>query len=317
MLLNAIYIILGLFFLIWSADKFIDGASDIARYFKVSPIIIGIFIVGIGTSSPEILVSVLSAIEGKAELAVGNAVGSNIANIALIMGITALAIPITVNQSFIKKEFLILIAVSFLGFFVIQDKYFSRFDALILFLSLIFFFIFMFNNALKDKNINKIVDDNEHIINIKKSLLWCFTGLFILIISSKLLVEGAVNIATYFGVSELVIGLTIVAIGTSLPELASSLIAVKKNQGELVIGNIIGSNIFNLIAVLPFAGIIKPFEISEEVLSRDFPFMLCLTILFLIVCYSTKGNGKINRIEGGFLLSSFMLYQGYLIYSLI
>lgn len=317
MFLSILYIFFGIIGLIWSSNIFIDNSSNIAKYYKVSPLIVGILVVGIGSTAPESLVSFISALKGTPELALGNAIGANIVNISLVIGISAILIPITIRRDFIKKEFFFLLGVTFLVYILIQDGYFSRFDSVILLLTFAFFIIYMLNNVLKNnelKNEECVVNEN---INIKKSFLLSLFSLSILIICSNFIVEGAVDIAMFFNISEVLIGLTILAVGTTIPELSTTIVGLKKKQTELVIGNIIGANIFNLILALPIAGIVSPFVIPEEVIYRDFPFMIFLTLVFLVVCYSTKDNAKINKIEGLLLLFSFILYQIYLIYHLI
>lgn len=307
-LINCLWILIGLIGLGYSADKFVYGASNISLNIGIPSIIVGVIIVGIGTSAPEILVSANAALDGKSELALGNAIGSNIANIAFIIGITALIIPIVVAKQLIKKEFAMMIGVTLLGAFLISDGMLSRFDALIMFGALIFIMYFMVSSAKAEKDKPTEVSKKPE-IPLKKSILITLLGMGFLVAFSKLLVFGAVNVATAFGVSELVIGLTIIAIGTSLPELAASLAAARKGCPDLAIGNVLGSNIFNILAVIGIASFISPFEVSQDVLSRDLPLLILLSFAFILVAFSPKGDGKINRFEGFSFLTIFITYM--------
>jgi cation:H+ antiporter len=311
MALDFLWIVLGLVGLVLSADKFVLGASNISLNLGIPSVIVGLVVVGIGTSAPEMLVSANSALAGKPELALGNALGSNIANIAFILGVTALIVPIIVSKALIKKEFLLMIGTTFLGAFLISDGLLSRFDALIMVLALVFIMYFLVSNAMnspKQEHVEGEVPEEAE-MSLMKSIVVTLVGMGFLIGSSKLLVLGAVNIALSFGVSELVIGLTIVAVGTSLPELSASISAALKGKADLAIGNIIGSNIFNILAVLSIASAIEPFNVPEDVLVRDLPILLLLTIGFLLVAFSPKGDGKINRFEGFIFL---LIFIGYL-----
>lgn len=311
-LINCLWILIGLVGLGYSADKFVYGASNISLNVGIPSIIVGVIIVGIGTSAPEILVSANAALDGKSELALGNAIGSNIANIAFIIGVTALIIPIVVAKQLIKKEFAMMIGVTLLGAFLISDGMLSRFDALMMLGALIFIMYFMVSSARAEKDKPTEVSDKPE-ISLKKSILITILGMGFLVAFSKLLVFGAVNVATAFGVSELVIGLTIIAIGTSLPELAASLAAARKGCPDLAIGNVLGSNIFNILAVIGIASFISPFEVSQDVLSRDLPLLILLSFAFILVAFSPKGDGKINRFEGFSFLTIFIAYMVVLI----
>ena len=236
----------------------------------------------------------------------------NIANIAFIIGVTALIIPIVVAKQLIKKEFAMMIGVTLLGAFLISDGMLSRFDALMMFGALIFIMYFMVSSARAEKDKPTEVSDKPE-ISLKKSILITVLGMGFLVAFSKLLVFGAVNVATAFGVSELVIGLTIIAIGTSLPELAASLAAARKGCPDLAIGNVLGSNIFNILAVIGIASFISPFEVSQDVLSRDLPLLILLSFAFILVAFSPKGDGKINRFEGFSFLTIFIAYMVVLI----
>ena len=315
MLLPIFAIIGGLLLLIWSADRFVDGAAATARHFGMPQLLIGIVIIGFGTSVPEMIVSALSALNGNPGIALGNAYGSNITNIGLILGLTALVLPLAVNSQVLKQELPVLIFVTALSAFLIMDGDVLRLDAWIL---LGIFFIYMgwtIWTGLSNRDDSLVHDVKEELqeqeyMSLAKALMWVVIGLALLIGSSQLLVWGAVKIAHYFGVSDLVVGLTIVAVGTSLPELASSIAAARKNEVDLAVGNIIGSNLFNTLAVVGLAGAISPMYVGQEVFTRDMPVMSVLTVLLLVFGFGKKG--QINRIKGLILLLAYIGYNVYL-----
>lgn len=315
MLLPIAAIIVGLLLLIWSADRFVDGAAATARHFGMPQLLIGIVIIGFGTSAPEMIVSALSALNGNPGIALGNAYGSNITNIGLILGLTALVLPLAVNSQVLKQELPILIFVTALSAFLIMDGDVLRLDAWIL---LGIFFIYMgwtIFTGLRNRDDSLVHDVKEELqeqeyMSLAKALMWVVIGLALLMGSSQLLVWGAVEIARYFGVSDLVVGLTIVAVGTSLPELASSIAAARKNEVDLAVGNIIGSNLFNTLAVVGLAGAIAPMQIEQEVFTRDMPVMSVLTVLLLVFGFGKKG--QINRVKGLILLLAYIGYNFYL-----
>jgi cation:H+ antiporter len=308
-------IIAGLILLAWSADKFVEGSATTASHFGMPPLLIGMVVVGFGTSAPEMAVSALAASQGNPGLALGNAYGSNITNIALILGITALLAPIAVHSQVMRKELPILILVTAFAGWQLWDGDLSRMDAvglMLVFGSLIGWSIFQGLRQPDDALANEMTEE-VHTMPVRKALLWLVVGLLLLIISSRILVWGAVDLATTFGISDLVIGLTIVAIGTSLPELASSIIAARKGEHDLALGNILGSNLFNTLAVVGIAGLIAPMPVAPEVLTRDFPVMAALTLVLFAMCYGFRGPGRINRLEGGALLLAFVAYTVYLL----
>ena len=315
MLLAIAAIIVGLLLLIWSADRFVDGAAATARHFGMPQLLIGIVIIGFGTSAPEMIVSALSALNGNPGIALGNAYGSNITNIGLILGLTALVLPLAVNSQVLKQELPILIFVTALSAFLIMDGDVLRLDAWIL---LGIFFIYMgwtIWTGLSNRDDSLVHDVKEELqkqeyMSLAKALMWVVIGLALLMGSSQLLVWGAVKIAHYFGVSDLVVGLTIVAVGTSLPELASSIAAARKNEVDLAVGNISGSNLFNTLAVVGLAGAISPMYVGQEVFTRDMPVMSTLTVLLLVFGFGKKG--QINRIKGLILLLAYIGYNFYL-----
>lgn len=319
MLLASVAIILGLPLLLWSADKFVGGAASVARQFGLSPLLIGMLIIGFGTSAPEIIVSVIAALEGSSGIALGNAFGSNIANIALILGITALISPIAVRSEIIRKELPILLGLTFFAAWQLLDANLSKDDAfslLGLFILLISWSIWTGLRGDKDALAEEFGEElNSKPANLKADTLWLIAGLILLIISSRILVWGAVEIATFFGVSDVVIGLTVIAIGTSLPELASSLVAVKKGEHDMALGNVIGSNMFNTLAVVGIAGVIHPMQVDSSFLYRDTLFMLILSVALFVFCIGLKGPGRLNRLEGGVFLLAYIGYTYYLVTS--
>ncbi|MGS2745084.1 calcium/sodium antiporter [Halomonas sp. LS-001] len=317
MLLALIAIIVGVVLLVWSADRFVEGSAVTASHFGMPPLLIGMVVVGFGTSAPEMVVSALAAAQGNPGLALGNAYGSNITNIALILGITALISPIVVHSQVLRKELPLLTLITFLTFWLLWDGLLTFVDALILmaaFIGLISWSIYQGMRQKKDALATEVQTEiNSQKMTVKKAIFWLGVGLVLLIISSRILVWGAVDLATTFGVSDLVIGLTVVAIGTSLPELASSVIAARKGEHDLALGNILGSNLFNTLAVVGIAGLISPMAVAPEVLSRDLVVMTALTLSLFVLGYGFRGPGRINRIEGGALLACFIGYTAYLI----
>jgi len=317
MLWAVIAVILGLVLLVWSADKFIDGASATASHFGMPPLLVGMVIVGFGTSAPEIVVSVMAAIDGNPGLALGNAYGSNIANIALILGVTVLIQPIMVHSAVVRKELPLLLLVTGICIFQIFDGVLSRNDAIIMLLMLVLYMGWTIWQGMRNQS-DVLSHEFDHQLQekevpLKTSIFQLIFGLIVLVISSRLLVWGAVEIAQAFGVSELIIGLTVVAVGTSLPELASSIAAARKGELDIAIGNVIGSNMFNTLAVVGLAGVIHPMIVPPEVLQRDMIVMGTLTLSLLLFTLSFKGQGRIGRVKGSIWLFSFVAYTCYLI----
>lgn len=318
MALSITAVIAGLILLVYGADRFVYGAAGTANALGVSPMIIGLTIVGFGTSAPEILVSGTAALNGNPGLGYGNAIGSNITNIALVLGLTALILPLQVNSQTLRREFPALLLVSVGAYLLVIDGVMSLLDSIIL-LGSIFILLailaFIAKQGLKGDPIDaEFVEEIPADVTVGRGALWLTLGLILLLGSSNLLVWGAVNIAVYFGVSDLIIGLTIVAIGTSLPELAASIMSAIKNEHELIIGNIIGSNMFNLLAVIGIAGLISPGEFPPDALTRDMPIMLAFTGILFIMAYGWKGAAHISRFEGAVLLAGFVAYE-YMLYT--
>ena len=309
LLLPIISLVAGFIFIYLSADSFTDNSARIASIYKISPLLIGILILGFGTSAPEMIVSALAAFEDHPELAVGNAFGSNIFNIALVLGITAIIKPIEVKWKSIKKEWRVLLGFMLIaGFLLWNDSDLSFFDGSILLGLLVAFLVYTYYISKKDHhefdNLPSNVDSSQKWRTWRNLII----SLTILLVSAQCIVYGGINIAEYFGVPDLIIGITLVALGTSIPELAVSLRGVFKNQHEMVVGNIIGSNIFNTVAVLAIPGLISTSVISlpKELFYRDSIFMLVLTVLLgLSISRSLSGKRKnqISRFEGaGFIV---------------
>lgn len=314
MILAIVAVIFGLAVLVWSADKFVDGAVGIAEFCGMSTLLIGMVIVGFGTSAPELTVSAISASQGNPALALGNAYGSNIANIALILGATALISPILMQRSVIRGDLPILIAVSLLSIALVWDGSVVRWNGVLLLVVFALVMAYSIWRELKKARVeasNSVEEESAgKQTSLGKSIFWLVLGLALLVASSRALVWGAVEIARTLGVSDLLIGLTIVAVGTSLPELASSIAAARKGENDLALGNIIGSNLFNTLAVVGLAATISPMdEIEKAVTYRDMPLMTALTVALIVLGFRRKGEGRLNRIAGAILLT---VYVGYL-----
>ena len=307
----------GLALLVWSADRFVDGSAATARHFDMPPLLIGMVIVGFGTSAPEMVVSALAASQGNPGIALGNAYGSNITNLALILGLTALISPIAVHSQVLRKELPILTAITAIAAWQLWDGEITRLEAfglLGVFGGLMAWTIWQGMQKNVDTFGSEVEQDlDAHTMPIQRAALWLVVGLVLLVVSSRILVWGAVEIAHGFGVSDLIIGLTIVAVGTSLPELASSIMATRKGEHDLALGNILGSNIFNTLAVVGIAGSIHPMTVGPEVLSRDVLVMAVLTVSLFIIGYGFRGPGRINRFEGAVLLACYIGYNLYLL----
>jgi len=311
MLLASLAVIVGFVLLAWSADRFVDGAASIARHFRISPMIIGLTIVSLCTSLPEMLVAGLAAFEGNSNLGIGNALGSNIANIGLVLGITAMICPLTVQSLTLRREMPVLFLVMFLALALMVDGDLSRMDGLILLTGLLLMLLWLMRLGMQERD-DPLKGEFEDVIpadmTLNRSILWFVIGLIFLIASSRIVVWGSVEIAHYFGISDLVIGLTIIAIGTSLPELMAAVIGVLKGEHDLVIGNVIGSNMFNILAVLSMPALIHPQEFAPDALLRDFPIMLVFSVALFLVAFGFRGQGRVNRIEGALLTGGFSGY---------
>jgi len=317
LLLPVLAILLGFALLIWSADKFVLGASNTARNFSISPLVVGIVIVGLGTSAPEMLVSSMAALENKTGLSIGNALGSNITNIGLMLGLTAIFYPLQIHSKILKREMPVLLATMLLTLFLLWDQYLGFIDGVIL-ISLLFamlaYMVYEAKRHNKGDVPQEILDEMPEEVSKKSAIVWLIVGMALLIAASRILVWGAVEVAQFFNVSDLIIGLTIVAIGTSLPELATTLAAARKKEFDLAVGNIIGSNIFNLLAVVSLAGLIRPSHFDRVVLTRDFPVMFALTVTLLLfsIAWKKGKTGTLGRLEGCLLLLGYISYMFWL-----
>jgi cation:H+ antiporter len=322
LLTSSLAIVAGFALLVWGADRFVIGASATARNLGVSPLVIGLTIVGFGTSAPEMLVSAIAAWAGNPNLGIGNAIGSNITNVGLVIGVTALVAPLRVHSETLKREFPLLLLVMLIALGLLLDSEMSRFDGIVLMVGLAALLYWMVSLGLRQRRDGPDPMSSEYSDEIPEhmpmwhAIFWLVAGMVILLGSSRLLVWGAVNVAQWLGISDLVIGLTIVAIGTSLPELAASVMSALKNEHDIAIGNVLGSNMFNLLAVLGMPGLIQPGATPPELLSRDFPIMILLTVSLFVVSYGFKKPGQVTRIEGAVLLVGYLGYLGLLYHSL-
>lgn len=310
-------IVAGFALLIWSADKFVDGAADIAKHLGVSPLIVGMIVIGFGTSAPEMLVSGVAAVSGNPQLGIGNAIGSNIANIAMVLGFTTLIYTLPVHSKIIRREIPILLAAEIAAFALIKSGYFTFLDGLLLMGGLFLLLIWLIieaNNERKevhDEFLKEVLEEEEAHAKEHSSTayFWTIGGLVMLLVSSHMLVWGASNVATLFGISQLVIGLTIVAIGTSLPELAATLMSAKKGETDLAVGNIVGSNIFNTLGVLAIPALLGAnVQVDPNAIYRDFPIMIILTFLLLIFARGCWEKQVISWWKGAILVSIFIAY---------
>ena len=318
MTFSILAVVAGLALLVWSADRFVDGAAAAARHFNVPPLLIGMVIVGFGTSAPEMVVSAIASLQGNPGIALGNAYGSNISNIALILGLTAMISPIVVHSKVLHKELPILMVVTGFALFLLRDNELSRMDGWLHLLVLSILVGWSILQGLRERS-DALGEEMEaelvvHEMPLGRAFLWLAVGLVLLIISSRMLVWGAVNIAHHFGVSDLIIGLTVVAVGTSLPELASSIAAIRKNEHDIALGNVIGSNLFNTLAVIGIAGTINPIAVEADIFNRDMMVMSALTVTLFLFAYGFRGRqGRISRFEGLLLLSAYVGYTVYLL----
>ena len=310
MLIASVIIVLGFLGLIWGADKFVSGASGLARNLGVSPLLVGLTIVAFGTSAPEIFSSAVAAMQKKPELAIGNAFGSNLFNVGIALGIAALIKPLKAPESMLNRELPALLLVTVITGILIADLQLDLLDAILLIMITVFFIYRLLKQQIKSTKASLETPEQESTrMKSLKAVAYLTIGLLILVVSAEALVQAASNIAEALGVSASIIGLTIVALGTSLPELAASVTCVLKNQDELAIGNIVGSNILNLLAVLPFPGIFAPGLIEANLFYRDFSIVTFLTILLCFFCYrSIKKEIHIGRANGIIFL---LIYCGW------
>lgn len=308
-------LIVGLILLVWSADRLVFGAAALAKNVGISPLVIGMTIIAMGSSAPEMMVSATAALSGKTDTAVGNVLGSNIANIALILGISAIIKPLSINSGILRREMPLMLGVTILTGIILWDNHLGFYEGIFLMVLFVLFILSMIKIGRDEKNSgDSFLKEQESEIpegvHTKRAVIWLVVGLILLPISADILVHNAVIIAKYFHMSDLVIGLTIIAIGTSLPELAASLAGILKGEDDMAVGNIIGSNVFNILAVMGIPGIIHPSVLSEHAMGRDYWVMLTISVLLLVV--SLGKSRSINRIEGTILFLCFIAYQTYL-----
>jgi cation:H+ antiporter len=313
-LLDVLMFVLGLVLLTAGAEGLVRGASRLAERFGISPLIVGLTVVALGTSSPEAAVSVQSAWAGQPEIALGNIIGSNITNILLILGISALVIPLVVSQRLIRWDVPIMIGASFLTVALCLDRGLGRVDGLLLLAVLAGYLVFLIREALSERPENSREKRAELRGNVLSDLIWTGAGLALLVLGSRWLVNGAVTFAEMLGVSKLVIGLTVVAIGTSLPELATSVVAAIRGERDIAVGNIVGSNIFNLLFVLGLAAVASPqgIVVPEAAMRFDFPVMLLVAVACVPIFFV---GATIDRWEGGLFLLYYGLYVAWLVLS--
>jgi cation:H+ antiporter len=317
MLENSLEVIAGLVLLIWGADRFVHGAAATARNLGIAPLLIGLTVVAFATSAPEILVSIVASLRGEPGLAVGNAIGSNIVNVGLVLGCVAIIRPIQLRSATLRREMPALLAVSLLTVSLFLDSYLSRIDGFVMLTGLVIVMIWLARLGLRSAPSDPIKKDFEAEIPVnvtmRMAIFWLLVGLATLLVGAQLLVDGSIEIARLLGVSEVVIGILLVAFGTSLPELAVSLVSAMKGEYGLAIGNIVGSNIFNLLAVIGVAATIAPSSLAPSVLSLHIFVMVAFTLVLFAMTYDYDGKSELSRIEGIALLIAFIAYDTYVI----
>ena len=317
MLGNIFEVFVGLLLLIWGADRFVHGAAATARNLGVPPLLIGLTIVALATSAPEILVSVVAALRGQSDLAIGNAIGSNIANIGLVLGVVAVLRPIELKSATLRREMPALLAVTLLTVSLFLDSFLSRVDGFVLLTGLVIVMIWLTRLGFRSSSTDPLQADFDAEIPkhmaMRVAILWSLVGIGTLLLGAHLMVDGAVEIAQALGVSEVVIGVTMVALLTSLPELAVSAVAAFRGEYGLAIGNIVGSNIFNLLAVLGIAAAIQPTVLPPSVLSLHIFVMVAFTLVLFAMTYEYEGRGRITRFEGFALVVAYVSYTSYVV----
>ncbi len=317
MLGNIAEIIAGVLLLIWGADRFVHGAAATARNLGVAPLLIGLTVVAFATSAPEILVAIVASARGQTDLAVGNAIGSNIANIGLVLGTVAIIRPIEMTSATLRREMPALLAVSLLTVSLFLDSYLSRVDGFVLLTGLLIVMVWLVRLGLRSSVSDSMTADYEAEIPrdmpMKTAIIWLIIGLAVLLVGADFMVDGAIEIARALGVTELVIGILLVALATSLPELAVSLVAALKGEYGLALGNIVGSNTFNSLAVIGIAAVIHPAALPPSVLSLHIFVLVAFTLVLFAMTYDYDGKGHISRLEGIGLLVAFLAYDGYVV----
>ncbi|MDB2386687.1 calcium/sodium antiporter [Shewanella sp.] len=319
MLFNIFLLVFGLIALVWSADKFVYGAAAFARNLGLPPMLIGLTIVAMGSSAPEMFVAATASTAGMTDTAIGNVLGSNIANVTLILGITALLGAISVSSQTLKREIPLMLAATLIVGYFLHDGFLSRIEGIVLLLLFFALMGYLIWHALTNKNRDALeADANDEIpanVTTKKAILWLIVGMILLPLSADWMVQGAVGIAKAYHLSDLVIGLTIIAVGTSLPELAACVAGVLKKEDDLAIGNIVGSNLFNILAVLALPGIIAPGVVDSAASSRDFYMVFATSSALAILILLTGRARQLKPWHGVVLLITFVVYQAILFLS--
>lgn len=311
-----ITLLLSIIALVWAANHFVTGAFGLAQFYRVSPLVIGLTLVALGASLPAIMVAITAATEGRSELALGNAIGANIANIGLVLGLTIFLRPLTIKSSLIRQEYPLLLLVMLFSYSLMLDGYLSVMDGCLFLvgcIALICYLIYLAKHAKHDalsREFNQSIDNHRP---MKATIVNLIIGFCILPLSAHYLVGSAVQLASKLGVSDLVMGLTIVAIGTSLPNIATSIVASFKGHDDIAIGNILGSNMYNLLVVMAFPGIISPSSVSHTILWRDIPVMFIITLVLSLI--TSQYKRKIERWHGGLLLLIYCCYIASLIFN--
>jgi cation:H+ antiporter len=318
MLLYVLSMLVGLGLLVWGADRMVVGAAVTANNMGVSPMLVGLTVVGFATSAPEMLVSGAAALHGAPNLAVGNALGSNIANIGLVLATAAILQPLVVHSQTLRRELPVMLAVSVLPVLLFPDQTLGRLDGIFLLLVFIGFLYWIIQLGIRthghDPIESEYSEDLPSGVTPGKAWLWIFVGLAVLVLGSEFLVSGAKNFAQALGISELVVGVTVLAVGTSLPELAVSVVSVRKGHHGLALGNIIGSNAFNTLAVLGVAATIQPVKLDPDTVRLHLPAMLAFTVAFFFIAYNYNGTMRVSRLSGVLLLIGFITYHSYVAY---
>ena len=316
--MSILLFVAGLLFLIVGAEALVRGSSRLAAVLGISPLVIGLTVVAFGTSSPELAVSIKAALSGQSNIAVGNVVGSNIFNVLFILGLSALIVPLVVSQQLVRIDVPLMIALSVIVLIFSLDGSFSRSDGFILVAGLVLYVSFLIYQSrkesieVKDEYARGFGDEGRAAVSWLKNIVFVISGLVLLVLGSRWLVNGAVSFAQYLGVSELVIGLTIVAAGTSLPEVVTSVIAAIRGERDIAVGNVVGSNLFNIMGVLGIASIVAPngIEVSAAVTRFDIPVMIVVAFACLPIFFT---GGVISRQEGALFLGYYVVYTLYLI----
>lgn len=312
-------VLIGLGLLTFGADRFVEGAAAAANNLGIPPLLVGLTIVGFATSAPEMLVAAVASINGNPSIAVGNALGSNIANVGLVIGVTALILPLDVRSEVLRREFPIMFVCIALSYALCADGSLDMFDGIVLFGGLLGLFAILawlsLTGGPSDALGEEMIHHLETGMSTGRAIAWFSFGLALLLFGSNMLVDGAVTIATHYGVSDLVIGLTIVAVGTSLPELAASVASAWKGESDIALGNVIGSNMFNILGVMGVPALLSPGALEPAVMSRDFPIMVFLSVLLFLMAARRSGSRRITRMEGMVLLLGFAAYQAMLFVS--